>query len=54
MKTYTAKSSAHRAAKQAGLTKDQYEIVEVDGQFGFQPIEVAEEPVQEAPAVVLT
>lgn len=48
MKTYTVKSSAHRAAKQAGLTKDQYEIVEVDGQFGFQPIEVAEEPVQEA------
>lgn len=48
MKTYTVKSSAHRAAKQAGLTKDQYEIVEIDGQFGFQPIEVAEEPVQEA------
>lgn len=50
MKTYTVKSSAHRAAKQAGFEKDQYEIVEVDGQFGFQPIEVAEEPVQEAPA----
>ena len=47
MKTYTVKSSAHRAAKQAGFEKDQYEIVEVDGQFGFQPIEVAEEPVQE-------
>lgn len=39
MKTYAAKSSAHRAAKQAGLTKEQYEIVEVDGQFGFKAIE---------------
>lgn len=48
MKLYTVKSSAHRAAKQAGFEKDQYEIVEVDGQFGFQPIEAAEEPVQEA------
>ncbi len=54
MKLYTVKSSAHRAAKQAGLTKDQYEIIEIDGQFGFQPIEVAEEPVQEAPAEVET
>lgn len=52
MKLYTVKSSAHRAAKQAGFEKDQYEIVEVDGQFGFQPIEVAEELVQEAPAEV--
>lgn len=52
MKLYTVKSSAHRAAKQVGLTKDQYEIVEVDGQFGFQLIEVAEEPVQEAPTEV--
>ena len=51
MKLYTAKSSAHRAAKQAGFEKDQYEIVEVDGQFGFQPIEVAEEPVQETTEV---
>ena len=48
MKLYAVKSSAHRAAKQAGLEKGQYEIVEVDGKFGFQPIEVAEEPVQEA------
>jgi hypothetical protein len=39
MKTYAVKSSAHRAAKQAGLTKEQYEIVEVDGQFGFKAIE---------------
>lgn len=52
MKLYTVKSSAHRAAKQAGFEKDQYEIVEVNGQFGFQPIEVAEEPVQEATAEV--
>jgi len=52
MKLYTVKSSAHRAAKQAGFEKDQYEIVEVDGQFGFQPIEAAEEPVQETPAEV--
>lgn len=53
MKLYTVKSSAHRAAKQAGFEKDQYEIVEVDGQFGFQPIEVAEEPVQEAQTEVV-
>lgn len=46
MKLYTVKSSAHRAAKQAGFEKDQYEIVEVDGQFGFQPIEVAEAPAE--------
>lgn len=52
MKLYTVKSSAHRAAKQAGLTKDQYEIVEVDGRFGYQLIEVTEELVQEAPAEV--
>lgn len=43
MKLYSVKSSAHRAAKQAGLTKDQYEIIEIDGKFGFQPIEVAED-----------
>src|SRR5574343_346636 len=41
MKFYAVKSSAHRAAKQAGLTKDQYEIVEQDGQFGFKQIEEA-------------
>jgi hypothetical protein len=52
MKLYTVKSSAHRAAKQAGLTKDQYEVVEIDGKFGYQLIEAAEEPVQEAPAEV--
>ena len=51
MKTYTVKSSAHRAAKQAGLTKDQYEIVEIDGQFGFQPIEVASAAEAEEPVV---
>lgn len=47
MKLYTVKSSAHRAAKQAGFEKDQYEIVEVDGQFGFKAIEAetAEKPV---------
>lgn len=46
MKLYTVKSSAHRAAKQAGFEKDQYKIVEVDGQFGFLPIEaeVAKKP----------
>ena len=36
MATYSAKSSAHRAAKQAGLEKDQYTIVEIDGKFGYQ------------------
>lgn len=53
MKTYTAKSSAHRAAKQAGLTKDQYEIIEIDGQFGYRLLEEdpsVMEPVQEEPA----
>jgi DNA-directed RNA polymerase subunit RPC12/RpoP len=39
MKLYTVKSSAHRAAKAAGLTKEQYEIVESDGKFGFKEIE---------------
>lgn len=47
MKLYTVKSSAHRAAKQAGFEKDQYEIVEVDGQFGYKLLE-AEAPVAEA------
>jgi hypothetical protein len=37
MKLYAIKSSAHRAAKQAGFEKGQYEIIEVDGKFGFQP-----------------
>ena len=41
MKFYAAKSSAHRAAKQAGLTKEQYEIIEQDGQFAFKQIEEA-------------
>jgi len=51
MKFYTVKSSAHRAAKQAGLEKEQYEIIEVDGKFGFQvtaeetPAEEIEQPV---------
>lgn len=39
MKLYAIKSSAHRAAKQAGYEKGQYEIIEQDGQFGFRPIE---------------
>lgn len=51
MKFYTAKSSAHRAAKMAGLTKDQYEIVEIDGQFGYQLIEVAPAAEVEEPVV---
>lgn len=57
MKTYTAKSSAHRAAKQAGLTKDQYEIIEIDGQFGYRLLEEdpsVMEPVQEEPAAEVT
>ncbi|MEJ3960628.1 hypothetical protein WGP40_09865 [Brachymonas sp. G13] len=37
MKLYAAKSSAIRAAKAAGL--EQYEIVEIEGQFGFKAIE---------------
>lgn len=52
MNTYTVKSSAHRAAKQAGLTKDQYEIIEVDGKFAYQLIQapVVEETPKKAPA----
>ena len=46
MKLYTVKSSAHRAAKQAGFEKDQYEIVEVDGQFGYR-VKTEEELVEE-------
>lgn len=46
MKLYTVKSSAHRAAKQAGLIKDQYEIVEVDGKFGYR-VKTEEELVEE-------
>lgn len=46
MKLYILKSSAHRAAKQAGFEKDQYEIIEVDGQFGYQVIaKEVEQPV---------
>lgn len=43
MKLYAIKSSAHRAAKQAGFEKGQYEIIEVDGRFGFRPIEMTED-----------
>jgi hypothetical protein len=46
MNLYTVKSSAHRAAKQAGLTKDQYEIVEIDGKFGYR-VKTEEELVEE-------
>lgn len=48
MKLYTVKSSAHRAAKQAGFEKDQYEIIEQDGQFGFRPIEAEDASEGEA------
>lgn len=46
MKLYTVKSSAHRAAKQAGFEKDQYEVVEVDGKFGYR-VKTEEELVEE-------
>ena len=38
MKTYTVKSSVHRGAKRAGLTRDQYEVIEVvvDGVTRYQ------------------
>ena len=49
MKFYSVKSSAHRAAKQAGLSKDQYTIVEEDGKFAYQPVE---EQVQLTPRQV--
>ena len=48
MKLYVVKSSASRAAKHAGLEKGQYEIIEVDGMFGFRPINEA--PAAEAEA----
>ena len=46
MKLYAAKSSALRAAKAAGL--EQYEIIELDGQFGFHPIEAEDASEGEA------
>ena len=46
MKLYAAKSSALRAAKAAGL--EQYEIIELDGQFGFRPIEAEDASEGEA------
>lgn len=38
MKTYSVKSSAHRAAKQAGLGKEEYTVIEVDGGFTYEVI----------------
>ena len=38
MNTYAVKSSAHRAAKQAGLSKEEYTVIEVDGGFAYEVI----------------
>jgi hypothetical protein len=38
MKTYRVRSSAHRAAKQAGLSKDRYQIVEDADGFSYRPL----------------
>lgn len=46
MKLYAVKSSAIRAAKASGLA--QYEIIELDGQFGFRPIEAEDASEGEA------
>ena len=53
MKTYTVKSSAHRGAKRAGLTREQYDVVEVvvDGVTKFK-VELKKEPVAKKPAAV--
>ena len=45
MKAYTTKSNALRAAKSAGFTKDQVEVVEYEG--GYTWIEVVAAPVED-------
>lgn len=53
MRLYTSKSSAVRAAKKAGLSTDEYEIIEEAGKFGFRAIkadEVEEQVVEEEAA----
>lgn len=56
MRLYTKKSSAIRAAKKAGLSTGEYEIIEEAGKFGFRAIEadgVEEQVVEEvAPEAV--
>lgn len=47
MKLFSVKSSVNRAAKAAGLTKEMYEIVEVDGKFGYQVLPAVIKEVKE-------
>lgn len=47
MKLFSVKSSVNRAAKAAGLTKEMYEIVEVDGKFGYQVLPAIIEEIKE-------
>jgi len=51
MRLYASKSSAIRAAKKAGLSTGEYEIIEKAGKFGFRAIkadEVEEQVAKEA------
>jgi len=51
MRLYASKSSAIRAAKKAGLSTGEYEIIEEAGKFGFRTIkadEVEEQVAEEA------
>lgn len=53
MRLYTSRSSAVRAAKKAGLSSNEYEIIEEAGKFGFRAIEadeVEEQVVEEEAA----
>jgi len=52
MRLYASKSSAIRAAKKAGLSTGEYEIIEKAGKFGFRAIKAdeVEEPVAEEAA----
>ena len=50
MKLYAVKSSAHRAAKLEGLEKADYEVIEVDGKFGYRLTDGTPAKEAEAPA----
>lgn len=47
MRLYASKSSAVRAAKKAGLSTGEYEIIEEAGKFGFRAVEANEVEEQE-------
>lgn len=43
MKTYSTKSNALRAAKKAGFGKEDVNVVEVEGRFGYEPVQNAQQ-----------